>query len=149
MSGIKILIVEDDPRIAKALSVRLKSAGYEVATAADATGGVQALVREKPDLVLLDISMPGGGGFFVAENMARRPAFSATPVIFITASKAPDIRERAMSLDPAAFIEKPFKSHELMAVIEATLAGANVDELMDDFERRVPAPTSPTSDSHA
>ena len=53
----------------------------------------------------------------------HRPALAGTPVIFITASKAPDIRERAMSLGPAAFVEKPFKSNELMAVIEAVLAG--------------------------
>ena len=121
-----ILIVEDDPRILKALTIRLKSAGYHVVVAADGTSGVAAVVRHEPDLVLLDVSMPAGGGFFVAKNLARRPMMAGTPVIFITASRSPEIRRQAEQLGAAAFVEKPFKSEEILEVIATFL---NADEM--------------------
>jgi DNA-binding response OmpR family regulator len=77
----KILIVEDDQNIAKALAIRLKSAGYEVTVAPDAMTGVAAATKIQPDLALLDISVPAGNGFIVAEKIRslsppRLPSFS-------------------------------------------------------------------------
>lgn len=123
MSARKIVIVEDDPEIGRALMVRLRAAGYEVRIATDGSSGVKTVVEEDPDLVLLDISMPAGGGFFVAENMQRRPALSHVPIVFITASKAPGLREKAVHSGAAAFLEKPFRSEELLETIERALAG--------------------------
>src|SRR2546426_11236994 len=65
----RILIVEDDERIARALAVRLRAAGYETRMAHDGLAGFRAAVVEKPDLVLLDISLPAGDGFMVAERI--------------------------------------------------------------------------------
>jgi DNA-binding response OmpR family regulator len=119
----KILIVEDDPNISKALSIRLKNAGYDVSVAPDAVTAVGAAVKKTPDLVLLDISLPAGDGFTVAERIqALIP--TATPLIFLTASRKPGLRERAKELGAAAFFQKPYEADDLLGAIQVALAGA-------------------------
>ena len=118
-----ILVVEDDPRISQALNIRLTAAGYSVVTAADGAGGVAAIDRQAPDLILLDISMPAGGGFFVAEHLMRRPGGYSVPIIFVTATQAPGVRERAEEFFPVAYVEKPFGSDELLDIISRVLSG--------------------------
>jgi len=119
-SAKKILIVEDDERIGKALALRLKSAGYATAQAHDALAGVSTAVQYQPDLILLDISMPAGNGFLIAERLQAllpRPV----PTIFLTASKKPDFYDRAMRLGAAAYFEKPYAAEALLASIQRTL----------------------------
>ena len=111
----KILIVEDDQAIAKALALRLKSAGYKVTVAPDAITGVAAAREIQPDLALLDISLPAGNGFTVAKKISEL-VVTATPVIFLTASRQPGLRQEAQSLG-AAFFEKPYDADELLAAI--------------------------------
>jgi len=118
--GKKILIVEDDRKIGMSLSLRLKSAGYDPLLAQDALMGVGMAVKSRPDLLILDISMPAGDGFQVAERV-RALVASDVPIIFLTASKLPSFRAKAAALGGTAFFEKPFKSHELLAAIEAAL----------------------------
>jgi DNA-binding response OmpR family regulator len=119
----KILIVEDDPNISKALSIRLKNAGYDVSVAPDAVTAVGAAVKKTPDLVLLDISLPAGDGFTVAERIqALIP--TATPIIFLTASRKPGLREKAKELGAAAFFQKPYEADDLLGAIQVALAGA-------------------------
>jgi DNA-binding response OmpR family regulator len=117
----EILIVEDDRSVATGLEIRLKSYGYEVAIASDATTGVNSALKLRPDLVLLDISMPGGGGFSVAERL-QRILPTMTPFIFLTASKQPDLREKAIELGAAGFFEKPYDAGELLAAIKRALS---------------------------
>jgi DNA-binding response OmpR family regulator len=111
----KILIVEDDQNIAKALALRLKSAGYEVTVAPDAMTGVSAALKIQPDLAVLDISLPAGNGFTVAQKI-RELVVTATPIIFLTASKQPGLRQQAQDLG-AAFFEKPYDADDLLAAI--------------------------------
>jgi two-component system response regulator AdeR len=117
----KILIVEDDQGIARALEVRLKSSGYKVAIAADALTGVNSALKFRPDLVLLDISLPAGSGFNVAERLQRLLA-TMTPFIFLTASKQPGLREKAKELGAVGFFEKPYEGEELLAAIRGAFA---------------------------
>jgi CheY-like chemotaxis protein len=117
-----VLMVEDDPKIALAFGVRLKAMGYTVVTAADAVSAVSQARKCKPDVVLLDISLPGGDGFLVAQRLSLLVESSATPIIFITASQRPDLRERAMRLGAVAFLRKPFQATELADAIESALA---------------------------
>ncbi len=117
-----ILVVEDDAKIGKALTLRLNANGYRVSIATDATTGLATALREVPDCILLDISMPAGGGFFVAEKMKINPRVSSIPFIFITASKAPGVEKHARELGAFEFLEKPFRSDELLAVIERALS---------------------------
>jgi DNA-binding response OmpR family regulator len=123
----KILIVEDDEKIAKALSIRLKNAGYEVSVAPDALTGVENVVKKVPDLVLLDISLPAGSGFTVAERIQSLIP-TATPLIFLTASKKPGLRDKAKELGAAAFFQKPYEWDDLLGAIQLALAGAPVAE---------------------
>ena len=116
----KILIVEDDPNIAKALAVRLTSTGYEVTVAPDAMLGLSSAIKTQPDLTLLDISLPAGNGFQVADRIqAILP--QTTPFIFVTASKQPGLRERAKELGAADFFEKPYEAEDLLAAIKTAL----------------------------
>ncbi|MEE8292598.1 MAG: response regulator [Candidatus Tectomicrobia bacterium] len=125
----KILIVEDDKRIVMALNVRLRAQGYEVCAAYDAMLAMTLAMEHRPDLVLLDISMPGGDGFLVAERLQNSVVTSGVPIIFLTALKQEGLREKAMELGAEAFFEKPFESDELLAAIEAALGEpANVRE---------------------
>jgi DNA-binding response OmpR family regulator len=119
-SRSKVLIIEDDREIAFALELRLKQAGCRITTAYDALSGLNAAVRLQPDLVLLDISMPAGNGFAVAEKL--RTQVSPPPVIiFLTASKRADFRARAEALGAAAFLEKPYDPKELVAKVVSAL----------------------------
>jgi DNA-binding response OmpR family regulator len=121
----KILIVEDDQNIAKALAIRLKNVGYEVSIAPDALSGVEAAIKTVPDLVLLDISLPAGNGFTVAEHIQSRIP-TATPMIFLTGSKKPGLRDKAKELGAAAFFQKPYEADDLLGAIQLALIGTPV-----------------------
>lgn len=115
----QILIVEDDCNIARALAVRLNAAGYKTILAQDGWTGVQCAVGRKPHLVLLDISLPAGDGFSVAQRIQKHVRI---PMIFLTASKCPEFRERARALGAVGFFEKPFDTDALMCAIHLALS---------------------------
>lgn len=117
----KILIVEDDEKIALALTVRLKSEGFDVLVAQDALQGVSFAVKNLPDLILLDISMPAGDGLVVAERLLNIPETSSIPVIVMTASKKPELCERAIQLGARCFFEKPFDTEQLLEAVDRCL----------------------------
>lgn len=128
-----VLLIEDDKKITLAIGVRLKAMGYEVASAADAVSAVAQARKCKPDVVLLDINLPGGDGFVVAERLQTILQTAATPIIFITASKQSGLKERARALGAVAFLEKPFDATQLADAIEmslysATPIGSEADE---------------------
>ena len=100
-----ILIIEDDENISKALDVRLQARGYKVLTAFDAVQGMQKATGTLPDVILLDITMPGGNGFSLAERLKASTNTQAIPIIFLTASQQSDLREKAMALGAAAYFE--------------------------------------------
>jgi DNA-binding response OmpR family regulator len=116
----KILIVEDDQNIARALAIRLKAAGYEVTVAPDAVTAVASAVKIQPDLALLDISVPAGNGFTIAERI-QELVVTSTPIIFLTASKQPGLREIAEKLGAASFFEKPYDADRLLTAIRCAL----------------------------
>ena len=118
----KILIVEDDVRIAEALGVRLRYAGYEVVTAGDGFTGLKMTMTHKPDLIVLDIMMPVGMGFSVAERR-KSLGLGEIPVVFITASKRAGLRKTAQQLGAAGFFEKPYDAEELLSAISLILGG--------------------------
>ena len=103
-----------------ALGLRFKAAGYETEVTFDALLGLHSAVRRPPDLLLLDISMPAGNGFVVAERIHK--LLSPQPsIIFLTASKRRDIRERAHKLGAAAYFEKPYEATDLLAAVDKIL----------------------------
>ena len=117
----KILIVEDDRKIAAALAVRLKSAGYQVLTSFDGRDGLLSAVRQKPDLIISDIWMPEPIGFFNQDRLANL-GLAGVPVIYITASKKKELRQIAREEGAAAFFEKPYDADQLLAAIGQALS---------------------------
>ena len=117
----KVLVIDDDKTVALALVMKLKSAGYEVMAAYDALMGVNMAVQSRPDLVVLDIAMPAGGGFSVAERLQNLTATVGTPVIFITAHRDPNLKKRAEELGASAFFEKPYDVDALLAKLSELL----------------------------
>jgi DNA-binding response OmpR family regulator len=116
----KVLIVEDDPKLALSLAVRLRAAGFEASMAYDALSGVNMAVQQRPDLMLLDVSMPAGNGYVVAERV-RELLSRRTPIIFLTGSTMPDAKDRAKQLGAAGYFEKPFDAEELLAAVQAQI----------------------------
>lgn len=120
--SFKILAVEDDPDINKTLKIRLQAAGYTVIQAEDGLQGLLSCLRHRPDLLLLDISLPAGDGFSIIERMREHhPETKDIPFVIFTASRRPELKARALELGAAAFIEKPFDSKELLRAIHDAL----------------------------
>lgn len=117
-----VLLVDDDNAILLGTGVRLKSMGYTVYTAKDAINAVSAAIKNSPDVVVLDVSLPAGDGFLVAERLRNLVVSASTPIIFITASANPALRERAQSVGAAGFLAKPFAATSLADSIEIALA---------------------------
>lgn len=122
-----ILIVEDNPKIAKAVGARLKHHGYAVKIASDAPSALMEARKQEPDIAILDISIPGGNGIDVAENLKLNICERDLPVIFITASKDPALKKRASQVQAAAFLEKPFSAQQLVAAIDSALLAPNTE----------------------
>lgn len=116
----RILIIEDDHKVAKALQVRISNAGYSTTVARDGYKGVSAVEIAAPDLVLLDINMPGGSGFTVAERI-KSIVSKDIPIVFITASKQPEFYDRAMELGASGYIEKPYEPAQVLGLLQNIL----------------------------
>jgi len=95
-------------------------AGQVVLLACDALAGLDSAIKDQPDLVLLDIGLPAGSGLVVAERIQDLVP-KLTPIIFLTASRQPGLRDKAMALGAAGFLGKPFEADELMAAIQNAL----------------------------
>ncbi|MGB7574203.1 MAG: response regulator [Thermodesulfobacteriota bacterium] len=117
----KILIVDDERDIVKALMIRLQGAGYEVVTAFDGAQAIFVAHKEKPDLILLDIRMPAGNGFSVAEKLKHSVNTLSIPVIFLTGSPERNAEERAMTLGARFYIKKPYDPEELLDAVRRAL----------------------------
>ena len=118
----KILIVEDNEGASLALCRLLKGRGYEVGCASDAVMAVECARRFQPDIVLLDISIPGGNGFTVADKIQKLVP-KPVHLFFLTASEDPALKEKARSLGAAEFVQKPYQPAELLEAIRDTLDG--------------------------
>ncbi len=121
MDQRKILIVDDERDIVKALMIRLKSSGYDVITAFDGAQGVFMAHKEIPDLVILDIRMPAGDGFSLAEELRQSKRTHQIPIIFLTGSPETNAEERAMRLGARFYIKKPYDPEELLDAIKRAL----------------------------
>ncbi len=121
----RILIVEDDKDISRALTIRLSAAGYEVTAAYDAVLAMSKAVEAQPQLAILDVTMPGGNGFRVAERLRSSSQTAAIPIIFITASRRPEFVERAKELGAAGFFEKPYDAQALVERVHTLMTSAD------------------------
>src|SRR5262245_43673991 len=119
----KILIVDDDRKIAAALEIRLRAANYQVITAPDGEAGLKAAASHRPDLIVMDIWMPNGVGPLVAQRL-KHIGLADVPVIFLTAGKRKELWRITEELEPAGCFEKPYDPAELLQSIQTILHGS-------------------------
>lgn len=117
---MKVLIVEDDKQLSLAMSMRLKSVGHSVVSSPGAIEAMSSTITNKPDVILIDINLPGGDGFTVADRLKNSTETNDTPFIFMTASKKPELREKASKAGAIGFLEKPFYPSSLLDLIETS-----------------------------
>jgi CheY-like chemotaxis protein len=127
----KILVIDDNEIILKTTSMKLQSVGYEVTTALEGSEGVSLVRKEKPDLVLLDITFPAdvGGvswdGFRIMDWLHRVDETKKIPIIIISGVVEEKNRKRATDSGAIAFFPKPVNFDEMLKVIRSTLAGGD------------------------
>ncbi len=114
----KILIVDDEPSIVRLLSKRLDVNGYETFGANDCYYGIKMAKEVKPDLILLDLQMPAGGGVNAFEGLKASLYTSTIPIIFITALPGEEVKKLIIELGADGFFPKPFNIVELLQKIE-------------------------------
>lgn len=119
MGKIKVLVVDDEQDVAKALKVRLKASGYHVVLASDSVQALMIASKEKPDLIILDIMLPGGGGFAVAERLKQSQVTHSIPIIFLTG--IPGGEAKAYQLGASGYVMKPYHPEELLETIRQAL----------------------------
>jgi len=123
----KLLVVDDNEVIVKTISVKLKSAGFEVSTALDGAEAVSIVRKDKPDLIILDLGFPpdiGGvpwDGFRIMEWLRRVDESKKIPIIVITGGAGDQDKERALASGAVAFLYKPLDHEELLKLVRATL----------------------------
>lgn len=121
MADKSILIVDDDESLVRALAIKLRDAGYKVLAAWDAAQAVSQTRRHEPDLILLDIRMPEGGGFSVLDELGHSMKTMDIPIIIMTALEDQEIREQALAYGAVDFFIKPLDMGRLLEAINSTL----------------------------
>jgi two-component system KDP operon response regulator KdpE len=121
LSRNKILIIEDDPDLQRGLNLRLRASNYDTAFASDAVMALSIAKKEAPDLILLDLGLPGGDGFLVLDRMKNIASLACTPVIVVSARDPLANEERALNAGAEAFFQKPVDNQELMKAIQRAL----------------------------
>jgi DNA-binding response OmpR family regulator len=117
----KILVVDDDPDTLLGLTLILrKKGGHEVIAASDAIQAIMVAIREKPDLIVLDIGLPGGDGLQVLHNLKSNVATLCTPVIILTARDA-SLESEALRAGAEAFFQKPTDADALLSAVRSAL----------------------------
>jgi len=120
----KILVIEDEPNIQKLARVNLTTSGYEVLIAANGEEGLRLAEAEKPDLILLDLMLPGMSGWEVLNNLRAMPDVEKAPVvIIITAAVRQGDAEKARAMGAAGYLAKPFAADELLMEVKKVLGG--------------------------
>lgn len=131
MNRKKILVVDDSRVILKTLSLKLTANCYDVVTAEDGAGAVSSVRKDKPDLILLDLSFPpdvgaGGGvpwdGFLIMNWLRRLEEAKNIPIVVITGGDPAKCKDQALAAGAVAFFHKPIDNDELLTAIRETLA---------------------------
>lgn len=121
MDGAYILVVDDEPAILRALRMNLTGHGFEVETAVDAAGGLEAYHRRRPDVIILDLGLPDMEG---TEVIRRIRAEGSTPIIVLSVRGAERDKVEALHLGADDYVTKPFGVDELLARIRVALRHA-------------------------
>jgi twitching motility two-component system response regulator PilH len=119
-----ILIIDDSPTDVRVFTTMLEKAGHRVGAVSSAEEGIERVRVEQPDLVIMDVIMPGMNGFQATRTLARDPETAAVPIIMITTKSMETDRVWGLRQGASAFITKPVKEKDLLACINDLLSGA-------------------------
>jgi DNA-binding response OmpR family regulator len=117
MSNKKILVVEDDADVRLGYHILLKANNYDTCFAADSLAAMSEARKQKPDLIILDLGLPGGDGFLVMERLHVNTNTSMIPVVVVSARDLHGTKARALKAGAVAFLQKPWNDNELLAII--------------------------------
>ena len=117
----KVLIAEDERNVRLTLELCLEGAGFEVISAEDGIKALQLATERKPDVILLDLVLPGMSGFLVLEAIRSEPSSKDIPVIIISAKAQDDDIRRARQLGANDYLVKPFTPGKLLQVVKSNL----------------------------
>ena len=132
-----ILIVDDNPTNLEVMSEALVDAGYEVAIATSGERALLQIQRSQPDLILLDIMMPGIDGFTTCQRIKEDLGFTDIPIIFMTAIADEDNKVRGLELGAVDYITKPFQEREVLARVATHLSLKKTEHLLRRSEERL------------
>ncbi|WP_369799966.1 response regulator transcription factor [Modestobacter sp. Leaf380] len=142
----RLLVVDDEPNIRELLSASLRYAGFEVATAADGQQALAVAAQFRPDLVVLDVMMPGLDGFGVVRRLRQNGTH--TPVLFLTARDAAEDKVSGLTLGGDDYVTKPFSLDEVLARIRAVLRRSQGARRVEESPRLVFADIELDEESH-
>lgn len=120
-NNYRLLVVDDEPDIQMVVKARLEAAGYSVETAADGLDALRQVRANPPDLVVLDVMLPGMDGFAVCAMLKRDQHFSRIPIIMLSARTRPQDRSTGANVGADAYLAKPFQPAELLGEIRRLL----------------------------
>ena len=124
MTPKKLLVADDEPNIVISLEYLMKREGYDVLVATDGNQALEAIQREQPALVLLDVMMPGKTGFEVCQAVRADPALDGVRILMLTAKGRETDVGKGLALGANAYMTKPFSTRELVQKVAEMLGGA-------------------------
>lgn len=113
----KVLIIEDEPNLLKVLKIRVEAAGYDVFTASDAYHGIQSAVSNRPDLIVLDLMIPAGGGHSVLKSIRTSLKTRTIPVVVLTGARDEELKSKVLAEGVEAYLEKPYAPEEFLSIL--------------------------------
>jgi two-component system, sensor histidine kinase and response regulator len=134
-----LLVVDDNPMNVEPLCDLLEAMDYRVATALDGATALRLVEEEPPDLILLDIMMPGMNGFEVCRRLKQNPSFARIPVVFVTALSETEDKVKAIDAGGDDFLTKPFNRPILLARIRSLLRLKEANDQLEESYRRLQA----------
>lgn len=117
----KVLIVEDDADIRQLMNLRLRALSYDTAFASDAVTAMTVARKENPDLIVLDLGLPGGDGFVIMERLKAFASLSMVPIVVVSARDPATSRERALAAGARAFVQKPIDMAEFASAVDEAI----------------------------
>ena len=114
-----VLLIEDEPNIIVAISFILQRAGWRVHTHSDGANAMEAVARERPDVIVLDVMLPGRSGFDILADIRAQDTGHDVPVLMLTAKGQTKDRARAEALGVTQFMTKPFANQAVLEAVEA------------------------------
>lgn len=117
----RILIIDDEPEITEIVNIFLSNAGFKVIAENTAVDGIKAAKKFTPDVILLDIMMPGMDGYEVCNKLKADPQTAEIPVVFLTGKDSRDDSGRSFKVGGDLFVKKPFSCERLLDIVKIVL----------------------------